>query len=187
MIHKKIFVMIFFVIFTPQLHARALCALSKSSYGADQLPSPQANSQMSDANKVLCGRFPCPPYKFFRNPTAGNAQAYLDQTGGYIRYKPSFMLRVLKQFGAQATIGILSHELGHLIDFHTNPNPNISGFQREAKADEYAGCAFALAGAPPNALSALQNTLFSMGSSPGYPNTQQRVQLINSGYYKCRN
>ncbi|UTW45428.1 hypothetical protein KFE80_00385 [bacterium SCSIO 12696] len=168
--------------------AGPLCALSPGGYAnhADQPASPMAADQMSHTNNVLCSRFPCPSYQFFKNHTAGNAQAYLDQFGAQIRYNPQFMNQVLQSFGPQATIGILAHELGHIIDFANNPSQQ-SQYQREAAADEYAGCAFALAGAPPQALSALQQTLFSMGSSPGYPNSHQRAALIQSGYNKCLN
>ncbi len=151
------------------VYAGPLCALASGNYGAraDQQPSQFASRQMSDAHAVLCssGRFFCPPYSFFQNHTAGNAQAFLGPSGGQV--------------------GILAHELGHLIDFSQNRG-QVSQYFREAAADEYAGCAFALAGAPPSALTALQSTLFAMGSSPGYPNSQQRAGLIASGYQKCR-
>jgi len=180
---------VFLIFYTPISLAGPLCALASGSYSpnGDQQPPPMANQQMAEAHAVLCSRFSCPNYSLFMNGSAGNAQAYLGQSGGQIRYQPNFMDSVLNQFGPQATIGILSHELGHLIDFYNNPNPNISQYDREAAADEYAGCAFALAGAPPFALTALQNTLFAMGSSPGYPNSNQRANLISSGYSKCSN
>ena len=184
----RLAVLCLLVAWSVNVHAGPLCGLSRGSYGAntDQLPSPLANQQMAEANAVLCGRFRCPPYNFYRNSTAGNAQAYMDSFGAQIRYQPQFMTGVLNKYGPQATIGILAHELGHLIDYSSNFSSSVSRYTREATADEYAGCAFALAGAPPQAFKALQDTLFSMGSSPGYPNNQKRAELIRSGYNKCR-
>jgi len=188
--NKKLLCLIIIVLTTiaKQSFAGPLCSLASPHYyrSGDQSPSFFALKQMNQVSNVLCSRFYCPQYNFFSNHSVGNAQAYMGRGGAQIRYSSQFMGSVLEKFGSQATIGIFAHELGHIIDFSTNNAP-LTRAQREANADEYAGCAFALAGAPIQSISSLQNTLFAMGSSPGYPNTQQRAALIRSGYLKCSN
>lgn len=162
-----------------------ICIFSKGSPAAsNELPaSPYAQQQMLHAHNFLCNRFGCPNYSFARNDNVGNAYAARIQNGYFIRYNDQFMQSQLGVYGSLATIGIFAHELGHIIDFANNPNGN----DREATADQYAGCAFALAGAPPHNLTPLINSILSMGGSgPGYPSPTVRAQLIQSGYYACR-
>lgn len=167
--------------------AGPLCALASPHFNpmTDQKPSPKAMQQMGAVNHVLCSKHRCPGYRLLSNVQAGNAMAMMSWNSAEIRYNPIFMGDVVQKFGDLATIGILAHELGHLIDFANNPG-QIPQAQREATADEYAGCAFALAGNPLNDLSALAATLHAMGASPGYPTPKQRVQLLEIGYNKCK-
>jgi len=186
---NKIAVLFFLsVFFAPfAVNAGPLCAFTGSNFNqnADQQPSPTANQHMGQVDYVLCGRFKCPGYVLLSNYQAGNAQAWMDSHGALIRVNPSFMNGEVSKYGELATIGILAHELGHLIDFSSR-HGNIPQHDREAKADEYAGCAFALAGNPKSDLTPLARSLSAMGNSPGYPTGKQRVQLISAGYDRCR-
>ena len=176
------------VLFTAQFsYAGPLCALAPAGHntGADQYPSPFANQQMSAVNNFLCSKFGCPPYLLLKNDTLQNAMASANQAGYQIRYSSSFMNQTVQSFGNYATIGILAHELGHIIDFAQQPQ-QIPQAQREATADRYAGCAFALAGHPESDLQGLANSLHAIGPSPGYPTPAQRVQLVRSGYHECK-
>jgi len=167
--------------------ASPLCALAPAGHNpmADQPPTPFANSMMLSINNVLCQRFQCPTYVLIQNQTTSNAMASSDPSGNRIRYNPHFMNMTAQSFGQFAAAGIFAHELGHIIDFATNPNPGIPQSRREANADEYAGCAFALAGHYQSDLAGLAQSLHSMGPSPGYPTPDQRVLLVLSGYEKC--
>jgi len=167
-------------------YAGPLCSLgSWNGNGNINQPSPLALQQMAQVNNVLCRVFNCPQYLFFQSSGTANAMAYSDLSGNYVLYSPKFMNDMLRRFGSKATIGVLGHELGHLIDFATNPG-NISQRQREANADRMAGCAFALAGEPENELIYMARTLHFLGASPGYPTPRERVGLLRLGYRQCR-
>jgi len=111
--------------------------------------------------------------------------AWMDWNGTQIRFNPSFINGQVAKYGELATIEILAHELGYLIDFSNRPGNNPQS-DREARADENAGCVFALASNPKSDLNPLARSLTEMGSSLGYPTAQQRVGLISTGYDKCK-
>jgi hypothetical protein len=165
-----------------------LCALASPVHNlqTDTNPPPFAWQSMAGVNTVLCARFTCPGYQFWSNPNSGNAMAtFSPQLGFAIRYNPAFMNQVQGSFGSGATDAILAHELGHVIDFANRPQAGISQADREATADQYAGCAFALAGLNRENLLPMARTLHAMGPSPGYPTPQQRVGLVLNGYDSC--
>ncbi len=170
-------------------HALAgpLCALAPPGHSplSDQPPTPVAYNMMQSISSVLCPRFSCPDYLLIRNSTISNAMALVNMTGYSIRYNPRFMNGIIQSFGRYAAAGIFAHEIGHIIDFWKNPNPGVPQWQREATADEYAGCAFALAGHRRADLVGLAKSLHSMGPSPGYPTPDERVWLVQQGYLKC--
>jgi len=141
-------------------YAGPLCAYTKGTPrpSADAQPTQLGLQQMTQANNVLCRRFACPRYNFYRNQSIQNASASSNSSGFTIRYNPNFMQSQANRFGTLATIGILSHELGHIIDFANQPYNQPQNY-REGKADEYAGCAFALAGAPQQNLGPFINSL----------------------------
>ncbi|MEM9738445.1 MAG: hypothetical protein AAF829_01135 [Pseudomonadota bacterium] len=152
---------------------------------ADTQASPLATQQMTEARNVMCSQFACPPFSFFENNSTANASAESSRFGYTIRYNTNFMQQQIDRFGPGATIAILAHELGHIIDFYQYPQGG-PGINREATADRYAGCAFALAGAPEQSLQPFLQSLLSMGpSGPGYPSPQQRAQIARDGYYQC--
>lgn len=172
--------------FVNNVFAAPLCALVPAGHDPtqDQSPAQFAAQQMHAVDSFLCQRFGCPSYGFRQNHTIHNALASTDQTGNTIRYNSGFMNHALTSFGNSATLGILAHELGHIIDFANNPLP-VPQAQREATADRYSGCVFALAGRPVSDLLGLAQTLHAMGMSPGYPTPTQRVRLIQIGYNQC--
>ena len=167
--------------------AGPLCALAPAGHNPrlDQPASRFAADQMRLVSNFLCGRFRCPQFSFHQNPTIQNAMAWSDQTDSIIRYNAGFMNRTARSYGNFAAIGIFAHELGHIIDFSQNQG-QIPQPQREATADRYAGCVFALAGHPESDLLSLARSLHAMGASPGYPTPAERVQLVRIGYRQCR-
>ncbi len=165
--------------------AGPLCAYTKAKSGSSHLPpSPEALRQTNLVNYALCQKYPCPNYQLWRSEAISNASATMDATGNRVSYNAGFMAGIQNRYSNYATIGIFGHELGHLIDFNLNPS-SISGVVREARADQYAGCAFAIAGEPKQNLIYLAQTLQSLGTSPGYPTPQQRVALLEIGYDSC--
>ncbi len=166
--------------------AGPLCALAPAGHDTryDYRPNPTAEQQMQSVRQYLCSRYSCPNFRYFQNPTISNAMASTDQNGYTIRYSSNFMTQVYNRYGPLSTVGILAHELGHIIDYNNNPG-NVDYKQREVTADKIAGCAFALAGHPERDLSALASTLHAMGASPLYPTPSERVQLLRIGYRNC--
>lgn len=150
-------------------------------------PSILAKQQIVHTHQALCSTFLCPNYVLVENNGIVNASAQSQAGTSVIRYNSSFMRSIVNKFGSLAAIGIFAHELGHLIDFTQNPG-NFPSAQREANADQYAGCAFALAGASPRNLVPFINAILSLGaSSPQYPIPAARAQHVRAGYYSCRN
>ncbi|PHR92876.1 MAG: hypothetical protein COA69_05995 [Robiginitomaculum sp.] len=175
------------LVFSSPALAGPLCALGQGGHGGADIPAtPLAHQQMRSVAQALCQKFKCPYFDFAQTQTTKNAMAWSDASGNYIRYNSSFMNGELQNRGFYATTGILAHELGHLIDFSVN-TANQNQATREATADRYAGCAFALAGEPRENLLALAQSLQAMGSSPGYPTAQERVALVLIGYNQCSN
>ena len=176
------------IIATSSINAMAqdLCAYTKRSGmpNIDTPAGPYGTATMGYTNIALCGRFSCPPYRLYQNNGVVNASATKNAAGYSIRYNRSFMSQVLNAFGERATAGIIAHELGHIIDFALRPG-NVPQAEREATADRYAGCAFALAGAPVQNILPLAQTLNALGESPGYPTVEQRAQLLLIGYNQC--
>ena len=107
------------------------------------------------------------------------------KAGYSIRYNEDFMSTIRQSFGDLAILGVLAHELGHIIDTNQH-RQKLPLARREANADVYAGCVFALARHPESDLKGFSGSLYSMGSSPGYPTPAQRVLLVQSGYYQCK-
>ena len=180
------FIFIFSCCSYENVFAAALCSLGHGGHGGqDVAPSQTAVIQMSAVNNALCGTFSCPQYQLFQTNSTANAMAWDDGTSRYIRYNSNFMNQVQTAYSSYATIGIFGHELGHLIDFRSRNNATSTS--REAYADMYAGCAFAIAGEPRSNLIYLAQTLHALGASPGYPTPQQRSQLLKQGYDNCSN
>jgi len=153
--------------------------------GYDQQPGLFAVGQMQAVDNALCNRFNCPQFRFLQNATLKNAMVSSDHFGHIIRYNSEFMQKTMQSYGSLAAIGVLAHELGHIIDLNQN-RFKISRTQREANADRYAGCAFALAGHPMSDLMGLAQSLYAMKPSPGYPTPSQRVKFIHVGYSQCK-
>jgi hypothetical protein len=93
---------------------------------------------------VLCGGR-C-NVDLYRNVTVGNAFTFVLPSGtAKIVYKPNFMTTVEQNFGEGAVFGILSHEVGHVIDGRLQVAWMLDSWSRELRADAWAGCALARA------------------------------------------
>ena len=150
----------------------------------DQPPSQRAYGELQLIYEQLCPTG-CGIYKMISNPTVPNAFAMaVGPLQTKIGYNPGFMNEVLVRFGPGATIGIIAHEFGHHIDFHSTPAWMNNSWSRELKADAWAGCALARVGIP---TSQMENALRAIASYPSFshPGWPQRLQAFRSGYVSC--
>ena len=150
----------------------------------DQPPSPRASDELRDIYDLLCPNG-CGNYLLASNPTVPNAMAIATGHGQTkIVYAPQFMNGVVQQFGPAATFGILAHEFGHHIDFHTTPPWMNNAWTLELKADAWAGCALARAGI---GTAPIQTALQAIAAypSPSHPGWPQRQQAVRTGFANC--
>ena len=152
----------------------------------DQQPSLHANQELTLIYTVLCPPpYGCGQYLLVSNPTVSNAMAMaigLGQTK--IVYQPNFMNSIAQLYGIGATFGILAHEFGHHIDFHTTPLWMNNSWSRELKADAWAGCALFRTGI---GTSNIENALRAIAQflSPSHPGWPQRLQAVRTGFINC--
>ncbi len=152
----------------------------------DQPPTQYALNELNTIYGALCPPpNGCGTYFLTLNNTAPNALAMAVGPGQTkIAYNPNFMGQVFAQFGPGASFGILAHEFGHHIDFHTTPPWMNNAWSRELKADSWAGCALAKVGLGPNQI---QNALYAIAAypSPTHPGWPQRIQAVQTGFTSC--
>lgn len=173
-------------------HAQLMCSLgavpARQGYDPllDQPPSPRAAQELQHIYNVLCpSPYGCGQSLLVMNSTATNALAIATGPGqSKIAYDPTFMTGVEQQFGGGATFGILAHEFGHHIDFHTTPPWMNTSWSRELKADAWAGCALAKTGVPTGAI---ENALRAIAQypSPSHPAWPQRHHAVRTGFVSC--
>ena len=150
-----------------------------------------------------------PNLYFCKNQFIPNAYAQTFQvpTGPYtppvtifrIDYNPNFMgqadVSVNNNF---ALAGILAHEIGHIEHFAHLGNPydpnswqahydlNIP-WQKELRADEFAGYVLAKMGASVEDVVDTQRTIFSLHVNPQHANSLTRLERMFKGYGKAKN
>ena len=184
-------IVLFFVlsILSGYCNAQLMCSLGASpgqqySQNYDQPPSQRASSEMNAIYRALCPNG-CGSYVLAQNQTAPNALATATGPGqSKIVYNPNFMDQISQQFGGGATFGILAHEFGHHIDFHTTASWMNNSWSRELKADAWAGCALArMNGSTSQIEGALQ--AIAAHPSPSHPGWQQRHNAVRTGFVNC--
>lgn len=170
--------------------AQLMCSLgalpSPQGYNPyyDQQPSGRASAEMQRIYGTLCPSG-CGFSLLVSNPTVQNAMAVATGPGqSKIAYSPGFMNYIAQRYGGGATFGILAHEFGHHIDFHSTPPWMNNSWSRELKADAWAGCALARTGFGTrqieNALGAI--AAYPSATHPGWP---QRLQAVRAGFVNC--
>lgn len=172
-------------------HAQLVCTLGvgpvRYNPYQDMPPSSHAATELMRIHHLLCSSSPygCGSYVLARNPTVSNAMAMAVSPGlTKIVYNAGFMNSVAGQYGGGATFGILAHEFGHHIDFHTTPFWMNTSWSRELKADAWAGCALARAGI---GTTAIENALIAIATypSPSHPDWPRRQQAVRTGFVSC--
>ena len=169
-------------------YGQVMCSLGpgQSMYNPyfDQLPTRHAANELTRISKLLCPRG-CGSYMLVSNDTVPNAMAQAIGWGQTkISYASGFMNQIAEQHGLGATFGIMAHEFGHHIDFHTTPPWMNNSWSRELKADAWAGCALARAAV---GTEQIQNALQAIAAypSPSHPGWPQRNQAVQTGFVNC--
>ena len=171
-------------------HAQLVCTLGvgpvqQYNFNWDMAPTPHAATELRHIHDLLCSPYGCGTYLLVSNPTVPNAMAITMGPGvTKIAYKADFMNGIASQYGGGATFGILAHEFGHHIDFHTTPTWMNTSWSRELKADAWAGCALARAGI---GTAAIENALTAIAShpAPSHPAWPLRQQAVRTGFVSC--
>ena len=173
--------------------AQVMCSLG-AGFGQPQYnpyldqadaPDSRAARELAEIYRALCSPIGCGSVLLVHNPTVPNASATIIGPGQTkIGYQPAFMNRIALQYGGGATFGILAHEFGHHIDFHTTPPWMNTSWSRELKADAWAGCALARTGV---STGYLENALVAIGQYPSasHPAWPQRLPAVRHGFVSC--
>jgi len=185
----KILLLVIGLLSSYNVYAQLMCSLGVSpgqQYNPrnDQQPSQRASSELNNIYRALCPNG-CGAYLLASNNTAPNALATTTGRGqSKIVYNPSFLSQIVQQYGGGATFGILAHEFGHHIDFHTTAPWMNNSWSRELKADAWAGCALARVG---GSTGQIENALQAIAAYPSqsHPGWQQRHQAVRTGFINC--
>ena len=185
MLKKQYLIAITLVLLASNAEAGPLCGYGHGGGPGGDLPaSPIAQSQIRALETKLCIKFGCPKYSFAQSHTTNNAMAWSDGNNAIIRYNPSFMNSVFSKFGFNSSVAIFAHELGHIIDL--NSGQKFTRYELESRADQYAGCSFALFGNAETDMAPFIKTLLLMPESSEYPSNSQRMQAVRDGYKLCK-
>jgi hypothetical protein len=149
----------------------------------DMQPDSRAYNEMLMVMRAMCGNN-CGNVTLVQNRTASLAMMFvLSQGVSKIVYNPDDFNYISTRYGGAATIAIFAHELGHHIDFYyVPPSWMQSSWDREIKADAWAGYALAKLG-----LSTTETEIFlkvlAAYPSPTHPAWNIRIPALRSGFY----
>ena len=164
-----------------------VCALGTgtAAYKAsqDERPRDMTNfiRRVDDAFRPFC--LPkCPKAAMLRNATAPNLMMLVTVEGAKLVYSPQFFAGVYGKYGESGIIALLAHVYGHAIDETTPSNWIPTNWNRELRADAWAGCAVEKAG--------LADLASALGAMSAYPPPSQtvwgrRVPSIRLGFTHC--
>ena len=179
-----------FLILPLAVSAEVVCALGSGAagYKASSDEKPSADT-MQIARRVdsLYATFclpKCPEAAMLRNSTAANLMLTSDNEGAKLIYSPQFFSSAYGKYGQGGLIALIAHVYGHAIDETTPSNWIPTNWNRELRADAWAGCAVAKAGLAPNDLAN------AFGAMSAYPPPSQsvwsrRVPSIRLGFTHC--
>lgn len=179
------------IVLPPAASAEVICSLGAarpSSYNpaVDERPSPDTMKivlRVDAAYAPFC--LPkCPEAAMFRNATAPNLMLAVYPDGAKMAYAPAFFSAVYGKYGEAGMIALLAHIYGHAIDETTPSNWIPTNWNRELRADAWAGCAVAKAGISANDLSG------ALGAMSAYPPPSQavwsrRLPAVRLGFTHC--
>ncbi len=127
-----------------------------------------------------------------------NCQAIVRKDGkAYLFYNPNFLTKAIALNFTMGTapidiikqdwrvLGVLSHELGHLINNHLTNTSKPNQLDLELEADEYAGYMMYLMGATLKQTQSCMLKLSETGSSTS-PARKERVRALEKGFNKAK-
>ena len=186
----SVFLAWLFLPFAPQSAAgqALVCQLgnmqSPFNPAQNQPASPYAVNELGTIYQLLCPNG-CGQVSLFLNPTTPNAMAMAVGPGtSMITYEPNFMGQLFNAIGPEASFGVLAHEFGHHVDFHSTPPWMNNAWSRELKADAWAGCALARRGFNPAQISTALRAIAGY-PSPSHPSWNLRVPAVQQGFLAC--
>jgi hypothetical protein len=157
------------------------------SAGLDAPPEAWAAKLSTKVYNSLCPGG-CGAIGLVQNETAGNAITFSSSSPyvpSKVAYSPSFFSDVKATYGEAAVFGILAHELGHHVDAHVSaPVWFDTSWQKELRADAYAGCALAKAKLSTAQLENVAKVI-SKYASPTHPAWPDRIDAIEHGFHAC--
>jgi hypothetical protein len=154
-----------------QRAALAECKFLYTQLPATPLPFPQA-----------CGRI-----DLFRNASLTFAGfTFADgPLHSSVIYNPQRMNQIVGNFGGDAAFGVFAHEVGHHMDAHFNRMSWIDNqWNKEVRADAWAGCALAIEQMSTDGLETATKVLAAY-PSPMNPPVPQHIAAIRTGYIAC--
>ncbi|MCB1152429.1 hypothetical protein KDL45_02180 [bacterium] len=150
----------------------------------DHAPSALEESQFRRVYDALCDAS-CGPIKLTRNITVPTAAMVVQLRGARLIYSPTFMDTIMKIYGPSAPLGVFAHELGHLLDFRRgNVGWMHNSWDRELRADSWAGCALAKLNMPQRDTSGVLQAL-AQSPTHSHPDWTKRVEALKKGYAQC--
>lgn len=137
---------------------------------------------------TMCPSGRCGTVRVVANPNEKQLASARSNGQGYtmLSYSPKAMARIVQQWGWQALVGTMAHEIGHHFDFNSSPWAAMMRTvrDRELRADMFAGCTMAKLGLTSGAL---ENAVLVIGRYPthGYPHGHNRAASVRQGFLQC--
>jgi hypothetical protein len=126
----------------------------------------------------------CPTAIMLRNATAPNLMMLATVGDAKIVYEPKFFAGVYGTYGEAGLIALIAHVYGHAIDETTPSNWIPTSWNRELRADAWAGCALAKNSLPTSGLRSALGAM-AMSPPPSQPVWTARVPSVRLGFTHC--
>tara|TARA_R110002096_G_scaffold362892_1_gene556021 strand:+ start:1121 stop:1705 length:585 start_codon:yes stop_codon:yes gene_type:complete len=167
--------------FTTAHAQRPMCGFTQGGGFAQEPAHPDRGAAFQEV-VAICRVHGAAPIPVFSQRGVNNALAFppvLNRTG-YIVFDPDFFNGIVARHGRAATVGILAHEVGHILTGIRVPNM-IADWSDEARADYFAGYTLARMNISRRGV---QSWLATEGFFPSHrhPDGFTRIQIVENGY-----
>ena len=168
------------------VRGEVVCSLGGNNYynpTSDENASPDALRIARNVANALCSGT-C-GVALMRNPTAGTVETFIAPNGeAKVVYNPQFMKSIDTTIGDGAVFGLFAHEVAHVIDGRTSVAWMPGSWDRELRADAWAGCALGRAALPDEKTIAAVRAILRY-PSPTHPARDMRLPALELGYHSC--
>lgn len=155
------------------------------SNGQSQYDMNEALPEMRYVYELLCptgcGEVVLRSYSDLNNARATYLAAFKTE----ISFDPQFLGSLRQRFGHSVPLAILAHELGHHLDFNTPGFSSMTDWEIELSADDWAGCALALADLQTWEFEQAMRYSMAILASKTHPKWTLRNAAIRRGYQRC--